>query len=254
MRQRWPELGNCGAADVKLSDLPIDIEIYAPYGTNPAHIKEEYLRRPSVSCSKDVVGNNVKNLNKYWLFILYAIQQMNNNRYSLNVGRTIYQKVCYILTRAGIPTGFHFTRGSYGPFSTEAKESVTVLSNANLMMEEKLGKMIATVVNPRFSFPVKNYTENEIKKAERAVDLLSRIKSTDHAEMIATVLFSYDELKAAKDVVTDLDIYEDVLAWKKKYQNAREADICRTIENLAALKWMHPKHTGSLISGEENLD
>ena len=238
----------------KLSDLPIDIEIYAPYGTNPAHIKEEYLRKASVSDGKDIVGDTARSLNKYWLFILYTIQRLNNNRYSLNVGRTIYQKVCYILTRAGIPTGFHFSRGSYGPFSMEAKNSVTVLSNANLMTEKKLGKMIVTVVDPRFAFPVKDFTEEEIKKAERAVDLLSRIKSTDHAEMIATVLFSYDELKAAKETVTDLDVYEDVLAWKKKYLNSRETDVCRTIENLAALGWMHPQHTGSLISGEENLD
>ena len=195
----------------------------------------------------------MKNLNKYWLFILYTIQQLNNNRYSLNAGRTIYQKVCYILTRAGIPTGFHFTRGSYGPYSTEAKNSVTILSNANLMTEKQLGKMIAIVVDPNFSFPRNDFTQDEMNNANRAVDLLSRIKSTDHAEMIATVLFSYDELKAGKEEVTDLEVYQDVLAWKKKYQNGREGDVCRTIESLAMLGWMRPKHTGNLPSSEENL-
>ena len=238
----------------KLSDLPISVEIYAPYGTNPAHITEDYLRRSPVSNSKEIIGNTAKSLNKYWLFILYTIQQLNNKRYSLKVGRTIYQKVCYILTRAGIPTGFHFTRGSYGPYSTEAKNSVNVLSNANLMTEKQLGKMIVTVVDPSFTFPIKDFTEDDIKRANRAVDLLSRIKSTDHAEMIATVLFSYDELKAGGKDVTDQEVYEDVLSWKKKYQNSREADVCRTIENLAALGWMHPQHTGKLLADSANLD
>ena len=179
----------------KLSDLPIEVEIYAPYGTNPEHITETYLKKNIRPWYKDQEGVKYKSFNKYWLLILYVVQKLNHDEYSLNVGRTIFQKVCYVLTRTGIPTGFNFVEGSYGPYASEVKEAITVLSNANLMTERQLGRMVETVVSPTFKLPTNEFTQEEMKKANCAVDLLSRIKSTDHAEMVATVLFAYDELK-----------------------------------------------------------
>lgn len=237
----------------KLSDLPIDVEVYAPFGTNPSHLTDEYLSRRNGSDVVDTVGVAASQMNKYWLFILYVVQQLNRDRYSLNVGRTIYQKVCYVLTRVGLPTGFRFSRGSYGPYSKEANQSVAILSNANLITEKQLGNMIVTVVDPHFQFPRQKFTDEELEKADRAIDLLSRIKSTDHAEMITTVLFSYDELSAKGTAVSDEEIFQDVLAWKKRYQGSREEDICHTIEGLAALGWIHPIHTGKLQIQDDDL-
>ena len=237
----------------KLSDLPVDIEVYAPFGTDPAHLTESFLSREASRLPAEAVGKKQASMNQAWLLILYVIQRLNNSRYSLNVGRTIYQKVCYVLTRTGIPTGFHFVRGSYGPYSKEAKDSVAVLSNANLMTEKQFGKMIVTVVDPEFRLPEDTFSPDDLRRAEQAVDLLSRIKSTDHAELITTVLFSYDELSSVHDVVTDKDVFQDVLNWKKKYVGEREVDVCRAIEDLAALGWMTPVHTGELLYRDDDL-
>ena len=79
---------------------------------------------------------------------------MNAQRYALHVGRVIFQKICYVLTRSGINTGFTFRRASYGPYSPEVKESITVLSKTNLMIETQMpGQlMVETKVTPKFVF------------------------------------------------------------------------------------------------------
>ena len=238
----------------KLADLPIEIEIYAPYGTKLEQTTPQYLKEHVVEADRSVTGAASAKINRYWYFILYAIRKLNSDRYSLSVGRTIYQKVCFVLTRAGIQTGFHFVKGTYGPFSKEVKQSVTLLSNANLISEKQQGSMITTIVAPDFVFPARDFTSEDMEKAEHAIDLLSRIKSTDHAEMITTVLFSYDELSRKNKKVKDMEVYQEVLNWKKKYQNAREHEIARTIGNLSALGWMKPVYTGQLRSMDEEMD
>ena len=60
----------------------------------------------------------------YWIaIILEVVRQVNEQRYSLHVGRVIFQKICYVLTRSGIQTGFVFKKGSYGPYSAEVKKA-----------------------------------------------------------------------------------------------------------------------------------
>ena len=237
----------------KLSDLPIDIEIYAPFGTSPEQLKEHFLKSHLGSADRQRTG--IKNLpfNKYWLLILYVVQKLNNDQYSLNVGRTIFQKVCYVLTRAGIPTGFRFAEGSYGPYSAEVKEAITVLSNANLMTERQLGRMIETVVSPSFKLPVDQFSSDEMRRADHAVDLLSRVKSTDHAEMVATVLFSYEELEHAANEIKDVDVFNHVFSWKRKWLDKKEDEVARTIQNLSSLGWISPIHTNQLSANEDDL-
>jgi O-acetyl-ADP-ribose deacetylase (regulator of RNase III)/uncharacterized protein YwgA len=237
----------------KLSDLPIETEIYAPFGTNPEQLKESFLISHSGKASRQSIGVKQLSFNKYWLLILYVIQKLNDDQYSLSVGRTIFQKVCYILTRAGIPTGFHFVEGSYGPYSSEVKEAITVLSNSNLMTERQLGKMIETVVSPDFKFPYSQFTPEEMQKSDRAVDLLSRIKSTNHAEMVATVLFSYEELERESDKIKDIDIFNHVLQWKKRWVGKKEDEIARTIQNLSTLGWISPVPTAQFMANEDDL-
>lgn len=237
----------------KLFDLPIDIEIYAPFGTKPEELTETFLQRNLVHSPKELIGNKNIPFNKYWYLILYAIQKLNNNRYSLNVGRTIFQKVCYILTRTGIPMGFTFKEGSYGPYSNEVKAAVTVLSNANLMTERQLGRMVETVVSPKFKLPISLFTDEELSKANRAIDLLSRIKSTDQAEMVATVLFSYDELVVSAGTPTDLDVYNHVLAWKPRWRSNKEDEIRNTLSSLCALRYMTPVYSGKLITPDDDI-
>lgn len=223
-----------------LNNLPIDIEIYAPYGTDPCHITEKYLRENIPENPNDITGSRFTKFNKNWLLILYTVQQLNNDKYSLSVGRTIFQKVCYILTRSGVDTGFKFVEGSYGPYAKEVKEAIMVLSNSNYMTEKKFGRMVETVVSPSFKLKFDNYSKETINNTERAIDLLSRIKSTEHAELIATVLFSYDELIETKSDVTDEDVLDHVFSWKPHWKDIKQKAVESAIIDLSVLGWMSP--------------
>lgn len=223
----------------KLKDLPIDIEIYAPFGTASEKLKIDYLEKAKANNTIDITGNQLMRINKKWLLILYVVQQLSQNRYSLTVGRVIFQKICYILTRTGIDTNFVFAKGSYGPYSKEVKKAVTILSNTNLMEEKKLGQMIAVTVTPNFSINFNDYSEQEILCVKKTIDLFSRVKCTEQAEMIATVLFSYDELSKEKtSQISEKDIYDYVIQWKPKWKNTKDEEISNSVRNLAILGWM----------------
>lgn len=228
----------------KLSALPIDITIYAPLGTSPEKITEEYLKRSIPTEINNTVKNQRDNFNRYWYLILYMIQRLNSDCYSLSVGRVIYQKICYVLTRTGIPTGFRFAKKSYGPFSADAKDALTVLSNANLISERQIGKMITIQVSPKFHFDSKIFSDDEMKRFYFCLDLMSRIKNTDQAEMVATVLYSYDDLLSAGKRPTEKEIGAYIESWKSHWGTAEKRDIVlSTIRELSELKWIKPDYS-----------
>lgn len=233
-----------------LRDIPINIEIYAPYGTPQEQLTFSYLENNVVKSTKEVLGTKGMCFNKYWLLILYVVQRLNHDKYSLNVGRTIFQKICYILTRVGIPTGFNFVEGNYGPYSKEVKDVITTLSNANYMTERQLGKMVETVVTPQFKLPDGAFNDEEIGLADQAFDLMSRIKSTDQAELITTVLFSYDGLKK-NEQPTEQQIYDHVLGWKPRWRGEYEQEVKAAICELSALGWVNPRTDCGLLEEEE---
>lgn len=235
----------------KLNDLPINIEIFAPYGTAPEQITEFFLTTNAVESPKEIIGNQRQQINKYWYLILYIIRKLNHDTYSLNVGRTIFQKICYLLTYSGIPTGFKFVEGSYGPYSNEAKQALATLSNANLMTERKLGRMVETIVSPDFKLDYTVYTQDEIDRANKTFDLLSRIRSTDQAEVIATVLFSYDELSEHDRSVTEKQILDHVMNWKSHWKGEKEQSIASTIISLSVLGWMAPDGSRDSLDSDD---
>lgn len=237
----------------KLADLDIDTEIYAPYGTDPGMITEQYLKGHVTEAAEDISGKNISKINKYWFLILYVIEKLNQDKYSLNVGRTIYQKICYILTRNGIPTGFHFREGTYGPYSPEVKRSIQALSNANFMSERQLGKMVETVVNPDFHLDKQMFTQDEMKRTENTIDLLSRIKNTDQAEMISTILFAFDKLSEENDGVTERAIVDHIHQWKKWWGNTRDREMINTIGDLALMGYIRPERGTDKLMEEEDL-
>lgn len=225
-----------------LQDLPIDIEIYAPYGTPKEKLTVEFLCK---DINERKVTDGVKHtpFNSRWLLILEVVRQVNAQRYTLHVGRVIFQKICYVLTRSGINTGFTFRKASYGPYSPEVKESITVLSNANLMVETQTPgqAMVETKVTPNFVFDPSMFSEAELVCMDKTVDLFCRIKNTDQAEIMATAMYSYDQLAKSKEVVSEDDILQDVLAWKKHWIGKKEREILSTVRHLAMLKWITPQ-------------
>ncbi|MGN1406661.1 MAG: macro domain-containing protein [Erysipelotrichaceae bacterium] len=230
----------------KLNKLPIEIELYAPFGTTVNEITDSFLTKTVVS--DEATGKETLKINPKWYLILQTVRELNNRVYSLKVGRTIYQKICYVLTRNGVKTGFTFSKGSYGPYSLQAKESITAFANANLIIEQNLGKMISLSVSDNVVICREKFSPQEWEAMKKTVDLFGRVKSTEQAEIVATVLYSYDELKTFKSTVADKDVYNDVMAWKPHWKNSREFEVCDTIHNLAMLSLISVEYTNSLIN------
>ena len=182
-------------------------------------------------------------MNDRWLLILEVVRRVNEQKYALHVGRVIFQKICYVLTRSGIRTGFVFTKGSYGPYSAEVKEGIVALSNANLMTERQCAglNMVETRVTPDFVFDPSLYGADELQCLDRTVDLFCRIKNIDQAEMMATVMYSYDELKAQRGKVSESDVLREVLEWEHRWVGLKEEEIKSTIRSLSLLGWMRPE-------------
>lgn len=229
----------------KLSKLPIDVEIYAPFGTNPKEITAEFLLNPVSEA--EVLGNTNSRVNPKWYLILLVVKALNERKYALKVGRTIYQKICYVLTRNGVDTGFVFSKGSYGPFSSQVKDSITALANANLIVERQLGRMISLSVSDGVEIHEEQFLEKEIQAVKKTIDLFGRVKSTEQAEMVATVLYSYDHIAKGKHVISDKDVYDYVLDWKPRWKQEKEFELCETIQNMAMLSLMKVSFSGKLM-------
>ncbi len=237
----------------KLKDLPIAVDIYAPFGTPPEQITEQYLEENYHNSQEVFSGVQDENINKYWFLILYVIRKLNSDAYSLNVGRTIYQKICYLLTYVGIPTDFDFEKGNYGPYSSQARNALVALTNANLISEKRLGKMIEMVVNSNFKLDESMYSQIELDKTNNVYDLIGRIKSSEHAEIVATIIFSYDQLVKQYDDVTEKMIYDYIISWKQHWKDNMEYKILKSISELASMDWIHPNPTKDMLSNDDYI-
>ena len=229
----------------KLKDLPIEIEIYAPFGATQRELSEEFFMERDYK--QEIVGASNLKVNPKWYLILQVVRELNDREYALKVGRTIFQKICYVITRNGVDTGFTFSKGSYGPFSAQVKDSITALANANLIFEEQLGRMISLKVSDDVEVKRDKFSDAEWEAVRKTVDLFGRVKSTDQAEVIATVLFSYDQLAIKMENISDKDVYDFVLDWKPHWKGEKEFEVCETIQNMAMLSLMKIAHSKQLM-------
>jgi len=224
----------------KLKNLDIDIELYAPYGTKKEQITEEYLSRPINL--EDIKRKMRAKVKPEWIVLLKVIENLKEKPYANPVGRTIFQKICFIAEQLHL-ADFNFKKGSYGPFSNEILSTLSTLANNNIIFEKQIGKMISLRLGTEYEEYKKRYREEILKnqdKIEKITDLFQRIKSTDQAEEVATVLWIERELKNNnKDaIISDTDIIKEIIAWKSKWGNDEKMkNIYNAIINLNMLNW-----------------
>ena len=219
-----------------LHDLPIEIEIYAPFGTKESELTEAFLSR-KVNLDQEIIGSKAHAFNPNWYAILEVIAEVNSQRYVLPVGRTILQKICFILTREGIDMGFSFGKGTYGPYCKEVEKAVTALANMNMLMETRKQNMIRVDVTHKYVENPHDFSEEQRRVIKKTVDLFCRVQNTDHAELISTIIYSYDKNKKEKTDVSMQDLIDYILAWKRRWAE-RTTEIENTVQNLVGLKWM----------------
>lgn len=236
----------------KLKGLGIPVELYAPYGTPASQLKAEYLGADQQT-EFSIKGRRREKLRPEWAALVEVLYELEQQPYSNPVGRTIFQKICYILTKQGVDTGFQFERKSYGPFAQEVKEAINVLANNNWVTEQQLGQMTALRVGPEYSKARLRLSE-ELKpfqrKIDKTVDLFSRIKNTDQAEEVATVIFAVQNLKQERnpEEVSEVDLFNYILEWKKlwKKDESKQKSLAEAIRNLEMLGWVKLRFSESL--------
>jgi len=245
----WAEVGPL--IYKKLHSLGVNIEVYAPYGTPKHQLTKEFLESP-FQLELEKKGRRHEKLNTEWVVLMEVLRELERQPYANPVGRTIFQKVCYVMTEIGLETKFSFNKGSYGPFAAEVKEALHEFANRNWLQEQRLGRMIALRVTGQYENERPRYAEvikRHQSKIVKTVDLFSRIKSTEQAEEVLTVLFASRQLKKAHPTqeVAELQLYDYILSWKKAWQTDQKRQaLASAIRNLVVLGWMRLKLSESL--------
>jgi O-acetyl-ADP-ribose deacetylase (regulator of RNase III)/uncharacterized protein YwgA len=221
-----------------LQRLDISVALYAPYGTPHEELQPGFL---SVSATAPAMPKP-QWVQPGWVALVEILRRLEEQPYHWPVGRTTFQKIAFVATEEGLPTGLRYQLGSYGPFAPELKGLITRLVNNGLICEERLGRMFAVKVGPTFDDARKAYAEDLAKWEaiiEKIVDLFVRM-NTHQAEIAATVIFAARMLgKNGKDQPTEREVVEKVMQWKERRKPpVDEEEVALTVRNLAALGWL----------------
>ncbi len=87
------------------------------------------------------------------------------------------------------------------------------------------------------------------QKIAKAVDLFSRMKNTEQAEEVMTVLFARRQLMKAhpRQQVAEQELYDYILTWKKTWRSDdKRKSLASTIRNLVMLGWMRLRFSDTL--------
>jgi len=237
----WTEVGPL--IYKKLGNASFDVEVYAPYGTPPSQLANDFLAAPS-QMSLEGKGRRHAPLKPEWVVIMEVLRELAAQPYVSPVGRTIFQKICYIVTEMGVPTGFQFEKGSYGPYADSVKSALHNFANRNWVHEEPFGRMVALKIDAQYERDRGKYADlikEYGKKIAKTVDLFSRIKDTEQAEEVLTVLFASRQIKLARPSaeLTEDDLYKFIVDWKKAWAKPeKKAAVGDAIRSLAVLGWL----------------
>ncbi len=235
--------------------MDIPVEMYAPYGTSPRELTREFLERGGGGFEGQTVRNGRSALDASWIALVEIVHRIELHPYHWPIGRTIFQKIAYIATNEGLPTGLRYRRSSFGPFSQDLKGLEAKLINNGLLQEERHGKMFMVKVGPNFKRVREKYApafKQWSKILDKVADLFMRV-DTDQAEVIATVLFAAHELAENKDTLpSEMEVLKAVMQWKQRRRPPLdEPTVASTIRNLGALRWLKVKASPDLPLPEE---
>jgi len=236
----------------ELSKLDIPVEMYAPYGTPQKKLSINFLS--AHTSFKKTNGHKLQKqkLKSEWFVLVEILNKLQKQPYAKPVGRTIFQKICYVATEMKLDTGFSFGQSSYGPFSKQIKPALTILANSNLICETQIGKMTAIRVGPQYK-TLKEQHKKIIQKyndlVEKVTDLFIRIKNTNQAEEVSTVLFAIKKLKqeSKRERIPEKEIYDYILQWKKSWDtDQKKMEVASAIRNLGMMHWINTDYSKNL--------
>lgn len=98
------------------------------------------------------------------------------------------------------------------------------------------------------------YLQSVQTKVNKTVDLFCRIKDTQQAEEVATVFYAVRQLKNEKQGVSEQDVFDYIIDWKKSWNTDRKRqEVASAIRNLVMLKWIGVEFSRSLQVEEDVL-
>jgi len=220
----------------RLADLEIPVELYAPHGTPPEALTEDYLARPR---GRSRVDESVR-IAPAHVALAQIVDRVEREPLHWPVGRTMLQKIAYFATDAGLPTGLLHQRGSYGPYAKELKALVARLENNGLLREQRKGRMFE--VRPGPTLP--EATERFAAELEGWQDILDRVcdlvlrTTTRQAELAATVVFAARELDDTNGPASEQDVWSAVRDWKvRRDPPFADEEIGEAVRALNQLGW-----------------
>ncbi|MBS3906796.1 MAG: macro domain-containing protein [Syntrophaceae bacterium] len=227
-----------------LNQLDVPVELYAPHGTPREELQPEFLDQ-ELDIKPAEPGLPPERVKPAWVAVVEILSRLEQEPYHWPVGRTTFQKIAYIATQEGLPTGLHYRKSSFGPFAPELKGVITRLVNNGLIREEQLGRMFAVKVGLTFADARKVYM-NELAQwesiIEKTTDLFMRMQ-TRQSEVVATVIFAANTLaNRKKEQPSETEVLTEVMQWKQRRRPPLDNDeVAYTIRNLAALSWLKVK-------------
>jgi O-acetyl-ADP-ribose deacetylase (regulator of RNase III)/uncharacterized protein YwgA len=239
-----------------LVQLNIPVELYAPHGTPHEELKPEFLEQTTAGASPEL-GLEPERVKPAWVALVEILSRLEQEPYHWPVGRTTFQKIVYVATQEGLPTGLHYQKSSFGPFSPELKGVITRLVNNGLIREEQLGRMFSVKVGSTFADARKAY-KNELSRwesiIEKTTDLFMRMQ-TRQSEVVATVLFAANMVvNRKKEQPSEKEVLNEVMEWKQRRRpKLDDKEVAYTIRNLAALSWLKVKPSSDLPIPDENI-
>lgn len=226
-----------------LERLDIPVELYAPAGTPMGQLEISFLDSDQGESSDATPSQDPEWVKPAWVALAEIVHRLDEQPYHWPIGRTIFQKIAYVATALGLPTGLKFERGSYGPFSGDVKRMQSRLMGNGLLSEDRRGSMLNVTVGSTFEDAQKSYGSDLRRwddQIERTVDLFMRISNTDQAELVATVIYTANELNDNNHQPSETDVYDAVLSWKARRKPPIEPSrVTETIRTLSAQNWIN---------------
>lgn len=221
-----------------LKQLEIPVELYAPFNTPHCELNPTFLDQ-----SMDPINEPPSRVPAAIVALVEILYRRKQLPYAKHVGRTIWQKEAHAATLKGIPTGLHFIKGTYGPFSRDLKRIETQLINNGMIVQKTLEKMIAFDIGPAYEdarHAYKDQLEQWSPKIDNVVDLFRRLDSSQ-TEVVSTILFALDDIRQSHcQEITEQMILNYVLEWKgDRDQRWEQEKIGSLIRSLGFLNWIN---------------
>lgn len=221
------------------AQFEIPVYLYAPYGTPAEQLSPAFLAEVADS----PLDSGPVRLPPAWVAIGEVLARLEKQPYRWPVGRTMFQKLSYFATEAGLPTELKFERGSYGPFSRDVEPMKTRLLANGVVAEKALGKkMLLVTTGPAFGHAAEAYEARLTEWSaiiERVTDLFLRL-NTRQAEIAATVHFAASQLIGeGSEPPTELDVLRSVKKWKSRRDPPLpDGEVAEAIRNLNLQGWI----------------